>query len=376
MAGTNNFLPFGTGSSPNVIDDATYNSLTARGTGFQSGVAQSQQLNKVWRQSSVIAAAVGQLIANTGANATDSDTIANLVAYIRTALAGSQATSSALSAATTLTAAQAGTLFQLQSGAGAYAVTMPAANAVVPGMCYSFFSINNTYTHTVQRAGTDVIYVNGSTVNSLSIAPGDTLTLASNGSNAWIPVGGSALSQYSTGFVNAVNANAPTKTGGGASGSWGINVTGSSASCTGNAATATTAASCSGNSATATTASSCSGNSATATALSTASGSAPSYAARAWVNFNGTNGSMRANGNMSSVTRNGTGDYTLNFASAMPDVNYSVVGATKLSDSTSTSNNTMIVGPFSYSTSSVRIFTTRPGDSFSDCTIVNASIFR
>lgn len=242
MAGTNNFLPFGTGSSPNVIDDATYNGLTARGTGFQSGVAQSQQLNKVWRQSSVIAAAVGQLIANTGANATDSDTIANLVSYIRTALAGSQATSSALSAATTLTASQVGTLFQLQSGAGAYAVTLPAASAVVPGACYSFFNINNSYTHTVQRGGTDSIYVNGSTVNSLNIAPGDTLTLASNGSNAWIPVGGSVLSQYSTGFVNAVNANAPKKDGTGATGSWGISVTGSSASCTGNAATASAVA--------------------------------------------------------------------------------------------------------------------------------------
>ena len=48
------------------------------------------------------------------------------------------------------------------------------------------------------------------------------------------------------------------------------NITGSSASCTGNAATATTSSSCSGNSATATTSSSCSGNSATATKLATA----------------------------------------------------------------------------------------------------------
>ena len=51
--------------------------------------------------------------------------------------------------------------------------------------------------------------------------------------------------------------NAPTRTGGDASGSWGIDITG-------NAATATTAGACSGNSATATTAGACSGNSATA----------------------------------------------------------------------------------------------------------------
>jgi hypothetical protein len=58
-----------------------------------------------------------------------------------------------------------------------------------------------------------------------------------------------------------------------------------------------------------------------------ATGSAPIYAARAWVNFNGTGTvAIRASGNVSSITDNGTGDYTVNFATAMPDVNYSVSG--------------------------------------------------
>ena len=61
----------------------------------------------------------------------------------------------------------------------------------------------------------------------------------------------------------------------------------------------------------------------TATALTTASGSAPSYSARAWVNFNGTGTvAIRASGNVSSITDNGTGDYTVNFTTAMPDANY------------------------------------------------------
>jgi hypothetical protein len=61
-------------------------------------------------------------------------------------------------------------------------------------------------------------------------------------------------------------------------------------------------------------------------ALSTASGSAPSYSARAWVNFNGTGTvAIRASGNVSSITDNGTGDYTVNFATAMPDTNYVLV---------------------------------------------------
>ena len=54
-----------------------------------------------------------------------------------------------------------------------------------------------------------------------------------------------------------------------------------------------------------------------------ASGSAPVYACRAWVNFNGTGTvAIRASGNVSSITDNGTGDYTVNFTTAMPDVNY------------------------------------------------------
>jgi hypothetical protein len=82
-----------------------------------------------------------------------------------------------------------------------------------------------------------------------------------------------------------------------------------------------------GNAATATTAASCSGNAATATALSTASGSAPSYSARAWVNFDGTGTvAIRSSGNVSSITDTALALYTVNFSTAMPDANYSIVG--------------------------------------------------
>lgn len=51
---------------------------------------------------------------------------------------------------------------------------------------------------------------------------------------------------------------------------------------------------------------------------------ATAYGCRAWVNFNG-NGTpaIRASGNVTSITDNGTGDYTVNFTNAMPDANYS-----------------------------------------------------
>jgi hypothetical protein len=54
-----------------------------------------------------------------------------------------------------------------------------------------------------------------------------------------------------------------------------------------------------------------------------ASGSAPVYACRAWVNFNGTGTvAINASGNVSSITDNGTGDYTVNFTTAMQDTNF------------------------------------------------------
>jgi len=54
-----------------------------------------------------------------------------------------------------------------------------------------------------------------------------------------------------------------------------------------------------------------------------ATGSAPIYACRAWVNFNGTGAvAIRASGNVSSITDSGVGQYTVNFATAMPDANY------------------------------------------------------
>ena len=47
-------------------------------------------------------------------------------------------------------------------------------------------------------------------------------------------------------------------------------------------------------------------------------------AAKAWVNFNGSGTvAIRAQFNVSSITDNGTGDYTVNFTTAMPDANYS-----------------------------------------------------
>jgi hypothetical protein len=59
-----------------------------------------------------------------------------------------------------------------------------------------------------------------------------------------------------------------------------------------------------------------------------ASGSAPIYAARAWVNFDGTAAtpSIRASGNVSSITDDGTGLYKVNLTTALSDTNYAICG--------------------------------------------------
>ena len=59
---------------------------------------------------------------------------------------------------------------------------------------------------------------------------------------------------------------------------------------------------------------------------------ATAYGCRAWVNFNGTGTvAIRASGNVSSITDNSVGNYTVNFTTAMPDANYAItdgIGAT------------------------------------------------
>lgn len=62
-------------------------------------------------------------------------------------------------------------------------------------------------------------------------------------------------------------------------------------------------------------------------------GSEDYFLARAWVNFNGTGVvAIRADGNVSSITDNGTGRYSVNYSSAATDANYSTVGTGRRAD--------------------------------------------
>lgn len=117
------------------------------------------------------------------------------------------------------------------------------------------------------------------------------------------------------------------------------------------------------------------------------SGNAPVFGARAWVNFDGTgttatNQTIRGQGNVSSVYKNGTGDYTITFATAMPDANYSwSFGGNNSADNTATNTILGALTTVAYQTaSSLRIVTkaSAGGGSLTtaDHSLINIVVYR
>jgi hypothetical protein len=93
--------------------------------------------------------------------------------------------------------------------------------------------------------------------------------------------------------------------------------------------------------------------------------------ARAWVNFNGTGTvAIRASYNVSSITDNGAGDYTINFTNAMPDTNYATVG-----NCATTTDSFGVVGPVQATTSQVEIGTYNFA-TFTDFNFVSVAVYR
>ncbi|MGE5001240.1 phage tail protein [Yersinia enterocolitica] len=83
----NEILPFGLGAESNVMTQAEYEALAARSSGFSSGVAKSEQLNKVWRQSSFMASVLADFIAaRSGNDVLDNGNTATLLASLELAI--------------------------------------------------------------------------------------------------------------------------------------------------------------------------------------------------------------------------------------------------------------------------------------------------
>ena len=113
----------------------------------------------------------------------------------------------------------------------------------------------------------------------------------------------------------------------------------------------------------------------------TVSGTAPLYMCRAWVNFNGTGTvAIRASGNVSSITDNGVGDYTVNFTAAMPDANYAWSYASQYLNSGAIGNNNVLPmmkdGANLVLAGSLRFYTGSYGLTAFDNAIIAFQIFR
>jgi hypothetical protein len=211
----------------------------------------------------------------------------------------------------------------------------------------------------VSKGGTAATTIAAARNNLGSTIVGDAVFIAAS----------QAAAQSAIGVV--VGTNVPSTTGTGASGTWGINISG-------NAATATSATNATNST-----------NATTATTLSTASGSAPAYAARAWATItipnNGGALTLASAGNIASVTKVGgaAGNYYVAFTTAMPDENYDV----NISAALALGNNSApLVQLFGSGSSSSYIAPTASGFYFmtyhsgnlsiQDCARICISVFR
>jgi hypothetical protein len=120
-----------------------------------------------------------------------------------------------------------------------------------------------------------------------------------------------------------------------------------------------------------------------ATTISNAAGTGPitmtgQYAAKAWVNFNGTGTvAIRDGGNVGSITDNGTGDYTVNFTTAIVDANYSLACSAVGSVGYQVQFTATPKANTSFSTTSVGIVTGNTSSAaYTDSATVSATITR
>ncbi|HCD8182457.1 TPA: hypothetical protein ND707_002835 [Enterobacter roggenkampii] len=102
---TNEFKPFSIAGGANVISQADYEALSALSTGFSSGVAKSNEINKVLRQSTFIAAAIAQFVSDkANVNVMDDGSLSGFITKLVNALNKvSQPLDGTLSALATLT---------------------------------------------------------------------------------------------------------------------------------------------------------------------------------------------------------------------------------------------------------------------------------
>lgn len=99
--------------------------------------------------------------------------------------------------------------------------------------------------------------------------------------------------------------------------------------------------------------------------------------ARAWVSFNGTGTvAIRASLNVSSITDNGTGDYTVNFTTALADANYCVCGTTNSSVNFTHATNQSVVSNTPTTTSTPISCVQSAAGTRQDNSAIHVAVFR
>ncbi len=98
--------------------------------------------------------------------------------------------------------------------------------------------------------------------------------------------------------------------------------------------------------------------------------------AKAWVNFNGTGTvAIRDSFNVSSITDNGAGTYTINFTTAMPNANYCMASSTVYTSGTGDIVMCALDSRTAQTTSALPVVTYGSVGAFVDKTYVNVSVF-
>jgi hypothetical protein len=105
--------------------------------------------------------------------------------------------------------------------------------------------------------------------------------------------------------------------------------------------------------------------------------------AKAWCQFGGTTPTIYGSFNIGSITKNGTGDYTFNFTTAMPNANYAFVGSASINLSTagytSFFPNSLVGSPYfqapTTTTCRATLSTSSSGAQASDVSYASMAIF-
>lgn len=195
MSVEQDFLVFAGEAGANVLTQTEYAALSALLTGFQSGIAPSAALNKAWRQSSIMAAVLGQIIADiTGQPVIDNGTISTIEENLATIFRG------------------LGKLGVDSGTANAYIVTLAAPPAALyAGMDLLLMPLNtNTGVSTVNINGLGALpiqYANGTAIGAGAITAGTPVGLTLNSAKTAFIIGSNST------IPNATSNNQPVALG-------------------------------------------------------------------------------------------------------------------------------------------------------------------